>query len=175
MSDATEPRSARWRALPGWARIGILVGATVLVVLAVAVAVRVATRVPPIPLGTTAVADLRPGACLAEPARDAAQYTVVPCSTAHPQQVFAVADLAINDSIYELVEPALATFGDQVCSRFREYRLGLQEGLVTGDYVAYAIDVPDRTAWEAGDTVALCAIADVDGASLSADLYRPVP
>ena len=175
MTDAVEPRSSRWSALPTWARVGLLVVVVIVIALIAFVAIRLATRVPAIPLGVTPTYDVRLGSCLAEDDRDAAEYTVVNCGDAHPQQVFASADLAMNDSVYATVEPALATFGDQVCRRFLEYRLGLREGLATFDFTAYAIAVPSAETYAAGNTVALCAIASADGSALTSDLYLPAP
>lgn len=175
MTDAVEPRSSRWSAFPRWARVALVVVAVIVIALIAFVVIRVATRVPPIPLGVTETHELRLGSCLADDARDAAEYTVVNCGDAHPQQVFAAADLSMNDSVYAAVEPALATFGDQVCRRFLEYRLGLLDDLVTFDLTAYAIAVPAADSYAAGDTVALCAVASADGSPLTSDLYRPAP
>ena len=176
MTDAVDAPSRRWAALPGWARLGILALAVVIVAIVAIVVVRVVTRVPPIPLGTTAIGDLRPGSCLAEAELDLVEYTVVSCSTEHPQQVFAPADLTLDDATYELVGPSLATFGDLLCNRFLEYRLFLAEELETRLYVADVIDVPDDDAYAAGDTEALCVIFPREtGATLTGDLYRPMP
>lgn len=176
MTDAVEASARRWSALPGWARLGILALAVVIVVIIAIVVVRVVTRVPPIPLGTTAIGDLRPGSCLAEDGLDLAEYTVVSCGTEHPQQVFAPADLTLDQATYELVDASLATFGDELCARFLEYRLFLVEGLVTGQYDTDVIDVPDADAYAAGDTEALCVIYPRDaGATITGDLYRPMP
>jgi hypothetical protein len=175
VTDTVEAPTRRWSALPGWARIGILVLAAVVVALIAIVVVRLATRVPPIALGVTSIDDLRPGSCLAEDAPDLAAYTVVDCGTEHPQQVFAPADVQLDDSVYALVDDSLATFGDQVCTRFLEYRLFLREGLETGDYQARAIAMPDAEAYAEGDTEGLCVIAFRDGAPITGDLYRPMP
>lgn len=176
MTDAVEAPTRRWSALPRWARLGILALAVVIVVIVAAVVVRVATRVPPIPLGTTPIGELRPGSCLAEDGLDLAEYTVVSCGTAHPQQVFAPADLTLDQATYDLVDASLTTFGDELCARFLEYRLFLVEGLVTREYDAAAIDVPDEQAYAAGDTEALCVIFPKEsGATITGDLYRPMP
>ena len=175
MTEAVDASPRGWITLPRWARIGLLVLVGVLIALLAFVIVRVATRVPPIPTGTTAVADLRPGSCLAEAAIDLAEYTVIPCSEEHPQQVFAEADLALDESVYALVDSALATFGDQVCKRYLEYRLFLREGLETRQYTAYTLAVPDAAAYAAGDTVALCAIAPKSGGAITGDAYRAMP
>lgn len=175
MTDVVDAPNRPWMSLPRWARFGIILLAAIVVVLVAIVAVRLATRVPAIPLGVTAVDDLRPGACLAEDARDAAEYTVVGCGEAHAQQVFAVADLDLDDDVYALVDDALVVFGDQVCDRYLEYRLFLLDDLETSDFEAYAIAVPTSAAYADGDTEALCAIADDDGAALTSDLYRAMP
>lgn len=170
-----EETSGRWSALPSWMRIGVLVLVVIVVALVALVAFRVATRVPAIPTGSTAVDDLVIGSCLAEPATDLAEYTVVPCSEAHPQQVFALADLELDEALYTQVSSALQAFGDQVCSRYLEYRLFLVADLAKNDYVALAIDVPDADSYAAGDTDALCVIAEEQGDDLTSDLYRPMP
>jgi hypothetical protein len=175
VTDTVDAPTRRWSALPAWARIGILVLAVVIVALIAAVLVRLATRVPPIPLGVTSIDDLRPGSCLAEEATDLDEYMVVDCGVAHPQQVFAPADVELDDSVYSLVDDSLATFGDQVCARFLEYRLFLREGLATGDYTASAIAMPDAAAYEDGDTEGLCVVAARDGSTITGDLYRPMP
>ena len=175
MTDAVDPSPRGWAALPTWARIGIIALAAIIVALVAIVAVRLATRVPPIPLGVTSIDDLRPGSCLAEPQRDLAEYTVVACGEEHPQQAFATADLDLEEDVYVLVESSLATFGDEVCDRYLEYRLFLREGLETSDYEAYAIAVPDPDSYAAGDTEALCAVASADGTDITGDAYRPMP
>jgi hypothetical protein len=176
VTDAVEARPRHWSALPGWARIGILALVVVIVGLVAFVVVRVATRVPPVPLGVTALDDLRPGACLEESARDLDEYTVVACGTAHPQQVFAPAELELDQATYDLVDSSLAIFADKLCLRYLEYRLFLIEGLPSGDYTAYAIAIPDSAAYLAGDTEALCVIApETDGSTITGDLHRPLP
>lgn len=175
MTDAIDAPVRGWRALPTWARVGLLVLAAVLVALVATVLVRLATRVPPIPLGVTAVDDLRTGSCLAEGDRGLSEYTVVACGVEHPQQVFATAELELDEFVYASVESALATFGDEVCDHYLEYRLFLLEGLEKSGYTAYAIAVPDPATYRAGDTEALCAIAPESGGTMTGDLYRPMP
>lgn len=168
-------RTGAWRALPVWARIGILALLAVVLALVAIVLIRLATRVPAIPLGTTASAELRPGACLAEAGPGLAEYTVVGCGQGHAQQVFATADLELEQNVYGLIDSSLSMFGDEVCRHYLEYRIFLVEDLDKSEYVAYAIDVPTAEAYTAGDTEALCAIAAMDGAPLTGDLYRAMP
>ena len=176
MTDVAESRTGWWSALPRWARIGLVAFVAIVVALVALVLVRVLTRTPAIPLGVTAVSDLRPGSCLAENGVDRAEYTVVPCATEHPQQVFATAELELEDEVYGLVDEALAQFGDEVCERYLEYRLFLVADLEKGDYEAYALGVPDPDAYAAGDTDALCVIVpESEGATLTGDLYRAMP
>jgi hypothetical protein len=174
VTDVVEAPSRGWRALPSWARLGIIALAAIVLALVAVVAIRVATRVPPIPTGITPAAELRVGSCLAEDGADAAEYTVVPCGVAHPQQVFATADLDLDPTVYGLVGASIGTFGDAVCDKFLEYRLYLRPGLVTSDYTASAIAVPTADQYAAGDTEALCVILANEGTS-SEDLYRPAP
>lgn len=174
MTDPAEP-SRGWAALPRWTRIGILALAAVVVALILLVLVRIVSRAPAIPLGVTPVAELRPGSCLAESALDLDEYTVVSCSVEHPQQVFAVADLDLEDDVYALVEESLAVFGDEVCDRYLEYRLFLAPDLEKSDYTAYAIAVPSPASYAAGETSALCAVSPDDGGAITGDLHRPMP
>jgi hypothetical protein len=175
VTEAVDASPRGFNALPTWARIGLIALAAILVALIAIVAVRLATRVPTIPFGTTAVADLRPGSCLAEAQPDLEAYTVIPCGGEHPQQVFATADLELDANTYALVDTALATFGDEVCSRYLEYRLFLRAGLETRQYTAYAIAVPDAATYAAGSTEALCALAPANGGTITGDAYRSMP
>lgn len=161
--------------MPRWARLGLLALAAVVVALLVLVIVRVVTKVPPIPLGPTAVGDLREGSCLEESGVDLEEYTVVPCDEPHAQQVFAVAELELDDNAYALVDAALSTFGDEVCGRYLEYRLFLVEDLVRRDYTTFAIAIPDADAYAEGDTEALCVVAPEGGGILTENLYRAMP
>jgi len=161
--------------LPRWARYGLIALAAVVVALMALVVIRVVTRVPPIPLGATAAADLREGSCLAEAETDLSQYTVVACDEPHPQQVFAVADLELDDNVYAVVDASLATFGDEVCDRYLEYRLYLDAALVRQDYRTSAIAVPDADAYADGRRHTLCAIARDDEDPMSGSVYRAMP
>jgi hypothetical protein len=174
VSDLPEP-AGWWSRLPSWARIGLIAFVVIVVALVALVAFRVATRAPSIPLGTTAVNDLRAGSCLAEDSLDLDEYTVVPCGEEHPQQVFAVADLELDELVYAQTGGALTAFGDEVCDRYLEYRLFLIPELDKGDYAAHAIGVPTPDQYASGDTEASCVIAHEDGQALTADLYRPMP
>jgi hypothetical protein len=164
-----------WSRLPSWARIGLVAFVAVVVALVALIGFRVATRVPAIPLGDTAIADLQPGACLAEDGADLDTYTVVACSAPHPQQVFAIADLELDESVYAQTGGALDAFGDAVCDRYLEYRLFLDQELERSDYTTRAIGLPTPDEYAAGDTDALCVIAREDGADLTSDLYRAMP
>jgi hypothetical protein len=174
VSDRPEP-AGWWSRLPSWARIGLIAFAVVVIALAALVGFRLATRAPAIPLGVSSVDDLRPGSCLAEDALDLDEYTVVACGESHPQQVFATADLELDELVYAQTGGALTAFGDEVCDRYLEYRLFLAADLDKDEYVARAIGVPTPDAYASGDTDALCVIAHEDGERLTADLYRPMP
>lgn len=179
MIDTATPDSdaspSGWRSLPVWARIGLIAILAIVVAIVAIVLIRVATRVPPIPLGVTAVDDVRPGSCVAEDGVDLDQYTVIPCSAEHPQQIFATADLELDEVSYGSAGEALATFGDEVCDRYLEYRLFLHEQLDKSEYRAYAVAVPTPEQYAAGDTEALCGIARADGSSFTGDAYRAMP
>jgi hypothetical protein len=178
VSEVTEaPVAARgwWSRVPAWARVGLIALLTVVVALAGLLAFRLLTRAAPIPLGVTAVGDLRPGSCLAEAARDLAEYTVVPCGQPHPQEVFATAELEVDDLVYAQTGGALQSFGDELCDRYREYKLFLVAGIDKNDYAAYAIDLPNPEQYAGGDTEALCVIAAEDGSDITGDVYRQMP
>lgn len=174
MSDATAPRGW-WGNLPPWARIGLIAFGVVVIALSSIVAFRVATRVPVIATGATDAAVLLPGSCLDEAGLDLDEYTVVPCGQPHPQQVFATADLELDDDLYALTGGALEAFGDAVCSRYLEYRLFLDEDLDKRDFSAHAIGLPTPDDYAGGRTETRCVIAHEDGEALTADLYRPMP
>lgn len=164
-----------WSALPRWARLGLIALAAVVVALLVLVVVRVITRNPPIPLGVTSVAELRPGSCVAEAALDRDEYTVVSCADEHPMQVFATADINIEEVIYREANAVLGAFASSVCDRYLEYRLFLQPDFEKLPYEAVAIAVPTTDEYEAGDTDALCVIRKESGEPLTGDLYRAMP
>ena len=174
MSEVPE-RIGWWARLPAWARIGLVAFLAVVVALVAFVAFRVLTRTPSIALGPTGVDELRPGSCLAEDGLDRDEYTVVACGVAHPQQVFATADLEVDELIYGQTGGALAAFGDAVCGRYLEYRLFLVADLEKGDYAARAVSLPTPDEYAAGETEALCVIAHEDGDLITEDLYRPMP
>ncbi|MEO5921950.1 MAG: septum formation family protein [Pseudolysinimonas sp.] len=167
--------------LPRWLRIGLIAAVTAVVVLIIAVAVRVALQTPVIPTGPTSVDRLVPGACLLEPG-DADEYTVVPCSTPHQQQVIASVDLAFPGVPYTADE-SLAVYAQETCLRLVEYKLYLPDDIVKSDYTAAAISAPTLEQYDAGDTETLCAVLDhpdrpEDGGvseDLTRDLYRPIP
>lgn len=191
MTDAvtaeTEPASRGFRTwftgLPRWVRIGFVAGLVIVVGLASFVAYRVLTRVPHIPLGVTAAEDLLPGSCLADAEPDLAEYEVVACSVEHPAQVFAIAPLDLDETLFSDdgafrgadAGDALPIFADEVCERFLEYRLYLVSDLDKQHYEARSLTVPSLDDWRAGDQDVLCVIADEDGAPLTRDLYRPMP
>jgi len=156
-------------------RIGFIVLITIVVALACILAFRLLTRATPIAFGVTAVGALQPGSCLAEPDRDLAEYTVVPCIQPHPQQVFATAELELDKLVYAQTGGALQSFGDEVCDHYLEYRLFLIAELEKGDYAAFAIDVPTPDQYAGGDTEALCVLVAEDRSDITGDAYRPMP
>lgn len=156
-------------------RVGLIALVTIVVALACILAFRLLTRATPITYGLTAVGDLRPGSCLAEADRDLAEYTVGPCALPHPQQVFATAELELDELVYAQTGGALQSFGDEVCDHYLEYRLFLIAELEKGDYEAFAIAVPTPDEYAAGDTEALCVLVAEDGTDITGDAYRPMP
>ena len=156
-------------------RVGFIALIAVVVALACILAFRLLTRAAPIAYGVTAVGDLRPGSCLAEPGRDLAEYTVGSCALPHPHQVFATAELELDESVYALTGGAMQSFGDEVCDHYLEYRLFLIAELEKNDYQAFAIAVPTPEQYAAGDTEALCVLVAEDGTDITGDAYRPMP
>ena len=156
-------------------RIGFIVLITIVVALACILAFRLLTRATPIAFGSTAVGALQPGSCLVEADRDLAEYTVVPCIQPHPQQVFATAELELDELVYAQTGGALQSFGDEVCDHYLEYRLFLIAELEKGDYKAFAIAVPTPEQYAGGDTEALCVLVAEDGTDITGDAYRPMP
>jgi len=177
----TTPAATGFAGLPRWLRIGLIAAATAVVVLIIAVVVRITLQTPMIPTGTTPADRLVPGACLFEPG-DADEFTVVPCSSPHQQQVIASVDLEFPGVPYSADE-SLAVYAEQTCLRLVEYRLYLPQDLVKSDYTAAAISAPTLAQYESGDTETLCAVLDHpdrpdDGGvseDLTRDLYRPIP
>jgi hypothetical protein len=177
----TTPTATGFAGLPRWLRIGLIAAATAVLVIIVAVIIRIVLQTPIIPTGPTPADRLVPGACLLEPG-DADQYTVVPCTTPHQQQVIASVDIAFPGVSYSADE-SLAVYAEQTCLRLVEYRLFLPADIVKTDYTAAAIAAPTVEQYDAGDTETLCAVLDhpdrptVGGSSedLTRDLYRPIP
>jgi hypothetical protein len=167
--------------LPRWLRIGLIAAGTAVVVLIAAVVIRIVLQTPLIPTGPTPADRLIVGSCLLEPG-DADEYTVVPCSIPHQQQVIASVDLEFPGVTYEADE-SLAVYAEQTCLRLVEYRLFMPSDIVKADYTAAAISAPTLAQYDSGDTETLCAVLDhpdrpdVGGVSedLTRDLYRPIP
>jgi hypothetical protein len=180
-TPAAQTAATGFAGLPRWLRIGLIAAATAVVVIVIAVVIRIVLQTPVIPTGPTEADRLVPGACLLEPG-DADQYTVVPCSTPHQQQVIASVDLAFPGVTYTADE-SLTVYAEQTCLRLVEYRLYLPQDIVKSDYTAGAIAVPTLDQYDAGDTETLCTVLDhpdrpeVGGSSedLTRDLYRPIP
>ncbi len=77
-------------------------------------------------MGVTAVADLQPGARLAEDSLELAEYTVVSCSDAHPQQVITTYDLALGRDVYTSYA-AIPALAQEICDRYLEYDLYVEQ------------------------------------------------
>jgi hypothetical protein len=166
--------------LPPWLRIGLIAAATAIVVLIIAVGVRIVLQTPIIPTGVTPVDRLVPGACLLEPG-DLDEFTVVPCSTPHQQQVIASVDLEFAGVPYSADE-SLAVYAQETCRRLLEYRLYLPSDLVKAEYTTNPISPPTLEQYTSGDTTTLCAVLDDperpdkggDSDDLTRDLYEPI-
>lgn len=172
-TDVAEParaaKSRRWM-LP----LLLAAGAAVLAIVAIAV-LRVLFTDPAPALGPTAVADLRPGACLAEPAVDLATYTVVDCDAPHPQQVVAEVELTADAVDVYSSYTSITSYVELICDRMIEYDLFVREGARREGYDLVALAVPDRRQWETGTDRALCAIVADDGTEFTESLYRRMP
>jgi hypothetical protein len=181
--DSTPAPSVRtgFAGLPRWLRIGLVAGATAVVVLIIAVVIRIVLQTPIIPTGATPAERLLPGACLLEPGGGDEEYTVVPCSTPHQQQVIARVDLAFPGVPYG-TDDAVAIYATEVCTRLLEYRLYLPDGLVKNDYAMTSVAPPTAEQYESGVAETLCAIHDNPDApetggsaeDLTSDLYAPI-
>jgi hypothetical protein len=177
----TTPAATGFAGLPRWLRIGLVAAATAVVVLIIAVVVRIVLQTPFIPTGPTPADRLVPGACLLEPG-DLDEYTVVPCSTPHQQQIIASVDLEFPGVPYSADE-SLAVYAEQTCLRLVEYKLYLPDDIVKSDFTGAAVAAPTLEQYDSGDTETLCAVLDhpdrpePGGVSedLTRDLYRPIP
>jgi hypothetical protein len=159
---------------PRWARIGIIAAAAVVVAIVAIVGFRALLSNPAPPLEVTAAADLQLGSCLAEDGTDLESWTVVDCATGHPQQVVASMDLSVVTNVYSAFS-AMTSVAEEICDRYLEYDLFVQPVADPKTHDLVAIAVPSLEQYEAGETIALCAIVALDGAELTGDLYRPMP
>ncbi|MBN9606518.1 MAG: septum formation family protein [Actinomycetales bacterium] len=176
MSASADPDSAP-RRLPVWVLVGIGLAALVVAVLVVVVATRLLSQRPTVLLGPTPAEALVPGACLAEPDADLAQYTTVWCDGAHAQQVFAVADLTLDPAVLGSDDQTLTRYGDELCARYLEYSVYLSDAVDADsrdDYRVQVLAVPARADYDAGAHSAVCSISAADGSDLTQDLYRPM-
>jgi hypothetical protein len=182
--ESTPAPAARtgFSGLPRWLRIGLITAATAVVVLVIAVVIRIILQTPVIPTGVTAAERLLPGSCLLEPGGTSDEYTVVPCSSAHQQQVIAAVDLEFPGVPYTADE-SLAIYALETCKRLLEYKLYLPHDLDKAEYVMEAVAAPTLAQYDSGTTTTLCAVLDnpdspeAGGRSedLTGDLYRPIP
>ena len=157
-----------------WARLGLIAAGAVVVAVVVILGVRAILSVPHPTLGPVSAAELQLGACLEEPATDLAQYTVIDCSTAHPQQVFAAVDMRSDQDIYTEYS-TIGAFVDEVCKRYLEYGLFVKGDVKNDAYDAVVIGLPAEAAFDAGDRQAHCALISRDGDDLTADHYQQMP
>lgn len=152
----------------------MIAAATVLVVLVSIIGFRALLANPTPPLGVTAASDLQLGSCLAESELDLSEYTVVACSTPHPQQVVGTVDMSLRAVDYTEYS-AVAVFVAETCLRFVEYSLFVRDEISVEDYQTQALAVPSEQEFDSGTTDALCSISARDGTELTESLYRPLP
>ncbi|MDF1479644.1 septum formation family protein [Leifsonia sp. H3M29-4] len=173
-SEPTQTVTADAERGPRWARIGLIAAAAVVVAIIATVGFRAVLANPTPALGATAAADLKLGSCLAEDGVDLATWTVVDCQIEHPQQVVASMDLSVVTNVYSAFS-AMTTMAEEICDRYLEYGLFVEDSVDAKTHDLVGIAVPSQEQYEAGDTIALCAVVALDGSALTGDLYRPMP
>lgn len=156
-----------------WGLLALVAGGAVILALLALLVVRIVTTNARPPLGVTAVADLQPGACLAEEATDLAEYTVVSCSDAHPQQVITTFDLALGREVYTSYA-AIPALADEICGRYLEYDLYVEQAPGDDRLSVIALGLPSESEYDDGRTEAYCAVVATDGTDLTSDEYRPI-
>jgi hypothetical protein len=156
-----------------WGLLAIVAGAAIVLALLALLVVRVVISNARPALGVTAVANLQPGSCLAEAATDSAEYTVVDCSTPHPQQMIAMVDLSLGREVFTSygAMPALA---QEVCDRYLEYDLFVGQAAGDDRLSVVPLGLPSEAEYDSGRTVGFCAVVATDGSDLTTDEYRPV-
>lgn len=171
--DAESPTTAPADRTPRWGLLAAVAGGAVVLALVVLLIVRVVITNAGPPLGVTAVTDLQPGSCLAEKAANAAEYTVVSCSTPHPQQVIAEVDLALGRDVYTSYD-AVPLLAQKVCERYLEYDLYVEQETGDDRLSIVAMGVPSEAEFDDGRTTGYCAVVATDGTDLTTDDYRPI-
>lgn len=174
MPEETPPAETPVASPRNWARLALVAAAAVVVAIVLVVVIRVAVTSGHPALGATDSRALQPGSCLAEGAADLASYTVVDCSTAHPQQVFGTIDLRVDSDIYTEFD-TMRAYADEICARYLEYGLWVKAGIRNDVHVARSLAMPTEQQFSEGVRDALCAIAAVDGSDLTSDLYQRMP
>jgi hypothetical protein len=165
---AEAPRVRRWGLL------ALIAGGAIIVALLTLLVVRIVITNARPPLGVTAVADLQPGACLAEQSAELAEYTVISCSDPHPQQVIASFDLALGRDVYTSYG-AIPTLAQEICDRYLEYDLYVERDAPGDDRLSMlALGVPSEAEYNDGRTLGYCAVVATDGSDLTTDEYHPV-
>ena len=102
------------------------------------------------------------------------EYTVVPCSTPHPQQIVGTVDMSVRSVNYTDYS-AIAVFVAEVCERFVEYSLFVRDDITADDHRTQVLAIPSEKEFDGGTTDALCTISARDGSDLTESLYRPLP
>jgi len=172
--EETPPTETPVAAPRNWARLALVAAAAVVVAIVLVVVIRVALTSTHPALGATQSRELQPGSCLAEAEPDLASYTVVDCSTGHPQQVFGTIDLRVDSDIYTEFD-TMRAYADQICERYLEYGLWVKSGIRNDVHAAHSLAMPTEQEFADGVRDALCAITSADGSELTADLYQRMP
>jgi hypothetical protein len=161
-----------------WPLIGLIAGATLLLILIGGVGLRALFAALPAGLGPTAVGEIRPGSCLEESDTSLPAYTVVPCFLDHGQQFIAPVDLSVSRNVLTQFS-VMNAYAQAVCDRFLEYGLFVVPEVATAgnraNYRMRAFHVPTEAEFAAGKVMAGCSISRADGKPSDSDLFLAAP
>jgi len=161
-----------------WPLIGLIAGASLVLILIGGVGLRALIAALPPGFGSTAVGDLHPGSCLKETDAGLAAYTVVPCFLDHGQQFIAPVDLSISGSVLTQFS-VMTTYTQAVCDRFLEYALFIVPEAANpanrSNFTMRAFHVPSEAEFTSGTVMAGCSISRADAKPSSSDLFMAAP